>query len=51
MIINQVKDILKLFLSQDDVNRMDTKDGMVKVYRIGDNLIRIDIKIKEIENG
>lgn len=47
----KVRDILKLFLNQDDVNRMDTKDGMIKVYRVGDNLIRIDIKVKEIKNG
>ena len=51
MIINQVKDILKIFLAQDDVNRMDTKDGMIKIYRIGDNLIRIDIKVEENKNG
>jgi hypothetical protein len=42
----QVERILKHFLEQDDVNRMDTKDGMIKIYQVGDNLIRIDIKVK-----
>ena len=42
----QVKDILKLFLNQNDVDKMNTKDGIIKIYRVGDNIIRVDIKIK-----
>jgi hypothetical protein len=42
----QVKDILKLFLNQNDVDRMDTKDGIIKVYRMGEYFVRIDIRIK-----
>jgi len=45
-----VKELLELFLYQDTVDRMDSKDKLIKVYRVNPNLIRVDIKIKEGEN-
>jgi len=38
---------LELFLYQDAVNRMDSKDKLIKVYRVNPNLVRVDIKIKK----
>ena len=35
---------LELFLSQDSLNRMDSKDKSIKIYRVNPNIIRIDIK-------
>jgi len=45
-----VKELLELFLYQDTVDRMDSKDKLIKVYRVNPNLVRVDIKIKEGEN-
>ena len=39
-----VKELLELFLYQDTANRMDSKDKMIKVYRINSNIVRVDIK-------
>ena len=39
-----VKELLQLFLYQDTVNRMDSKDKMIKVYWVNDNIVRVDIK-------
>ena len=39
-----VKELLELFLYQDTVNRMDSKDKLIKVYRISPNIVRVDIK-------
>lgn len=39
-----VKELLELFLYQDTVNRMDSKDKLIKVYRVNPNIIRVDIK-------
>ena len=40
----QVKELLKLFLYQDTVNRMDSKDKLIKVYQVNPNIVRVDIK-------
>jgi len=45
-----VKELLGLFLYQKAVNRMDSKDKLIKVYRVNPNIVRVDIKIKEGEN-
>lgn len=42
----QVKEILKWFLNQNIVRKTETEDGIIKVYQVGDNLVRIDIKVK-----
>ncbi len=39
-----VKELLELFLYQDTVNRMDSKDKLIKVYRVNPNIVRVDIK-------
>jgi len=41
----KVKELLQLFLYQDTVNRMDSKDKLIKVYRVNPNIVRVDIKI------
>jgi len=46
-----VKELLQLFLYQDTVNRMDSKDKLIKVYRVNPNMVRVDIKIKEGEKN
>ncbi len=43
----QVKEILEWFLYQNRVRRVDTDGGEITVYRIGDNLVRVDIKLTE----
>ena len=45
-----VKELLELFLYQDTVNRMDSKDKLIKVYRVNPNIVRVDIKIMKGEN-
>jgi len=44
-----VKELLQIFLRQDTVDKIVSKDGLIKVYRVNPNIIRIDIKIKEGE--
>ena len=39
-----VKELLELFLYQDTVDRMDSKDKSIKVYRVNPNIVRVDIK-------
>ena len=46
----RVKELLGLFLSQDTINRMDSKDKTIKVYRVNPDVVRVDIKIMEGEN-
>ena len=47
----KVKELLELFLYQDTVNRMDSKDKLIKVYRVPPtNIVRVDIKITKGEN-
>lgn len=36
--------LLKMFLHGTSIRKAETKDGMIKIYNVGDNLIRIDIK-------
>lgn len=42
-----VKELLGLFLYQNTVNRMDTKDKLIKVYRVNPNIVRVDIRTME----
>lgn len=42
--IQMVKELLELFLYQDTVNRMDSNDKLIKVYRVNPNIVRVDIK-------
>lgn len=46
----KVKELLQLFLSQDTINRMDSKGKLIKVYRVNPDIVRIDIKIMKGEN-
>jgi len=43
-----VKEILEYFLYQHSINKMESDNGEIKVYRVGDNLVRVDIKVKEL---
>jgi len=49
MVRTEVKmmEILSWFLYQDDVRKAETEDGLIKIYEVGDNLIRVDI-VKEV---
>jgi len=40
-----VKELLQIFLHQNTVDKIVSKDGLIKVYRVNPNIIRIDIKI------
>ena len=42
-----VKELLEIFLYQDTVDRMESKDKLIKAYRVNPNIIRVDIKIKK----
>ena len=42
-----VKELLELFLYQDTANRMDSKDKMIKVYRVNSNIVRVDIRTEK----
>ena len=44
-----IKELLEFFLCQDTVNRMDSKDKLIKVYRVNPNIVRVDIRMKEGE--
>jgi len=44
-----VKELLQIFLRQDTVDKIVSKDGLIKVYRVNPNIIRVDIKITEGE--
>jgi len=48
-----VKELLQIFLRQNTVDKMVSKDGLIKVYRVNPNIIRVDIKITkgEIKEG
>ena len=40
-----VKELLEMFLYQNTADKMISKDGLVKVYRVNPNMVRVDIKI------
>jgi len=40
-----VKELLEVFLYQDTVDKMVSKDGLIKVYRVNPNIVRVDVKI------
>jgi len=42
-----VKELLELFLYQNTVDRMDSKDKLIKVYRVNPNIVRVDIKTEK----
>jgi len=44
-----VKELLQIFLRQNTANKMVSKDGMVKIYRVNPNIVRVDIKIVKSE--
>ena len=44
-----VKELLELFLYQDTVDRMESKDKSIKVYKVNPNIVRVDIKIMKSE--
>jgi len=47
--ISMVKELLEMFMYQNSVDKMVSKDGLILVYRVN-NIVRIDIKIlKECE--
>ena len=41
----KVKEILEWFLYQDDFPDGEYENGKIKVYKVGDDLVRVDIKI------
>lgn len=43
--ISVVKELLNMFLFQSSVDKMISKDGLIKVYKVKPNIVRIDIKI------
>ena len=43
-----VKELLELFLYQDTVDRMESKDKLIKIYHVNPNIVRVDIKIKKV---
>lgn len=42
----EVVTLLTTFLHKTNIRKAETKDGMIKIYNIGDDLIRVDIKTK-----
>ena len=40
----EVKELLKYFLYKSNVDKMESKNGQIKIYRVGDDLVRVDIK-------
>jgi len=45
----EVVELLTVFLGQRKTDKMQSKDGLVKVYNMGENLVRIDIRRRDIE--
>jgi len=46
----KVQVILSWFLYQNEIAKAESEDGSIKVYKVGDNLVRVDIKIMKGEN-
>ena len=44
------KELLQIFLHQNTVDKMISKNGLIKIYRVNPNIIRMDIKISKGEN-
>ena len=42
-----VKELLRIFLHQDTVRKIASEDDLIKVYWVGDDLVRVDIKVKK----
>lgn len=42
-----VKELLELFLHQGTVDRMDSKNKLIKIYRINPKIVRVDIKTEK----
>ena len=40
-----VKELLEYFLHQDTVRKIESDDKKILIYKVGDNLVRVDIKI------
>lgn len=45
----EVVKLLEVFLEQNKVDKMQSKDGLFKIYNVGEDLVRIDIKRRAIE--
>lgn len=43
----QVKEILSWFLYQVNIKKVTTENDLIKVYQVGDDLVRIDIKVNK----
>ncbi|MCK4464841.1 MAG: hypothetical protein KAU83_03935 [Bacteroidales bacterium] len=43
----QVKEILSWFLYQVSVTKVITENNLIKVYQVGDDLVRVDIKVNK----
>jgi len=46
-----VKELLEIFLYQNNVDKMVSKDGLIKVYKVNPNIVRVDIKTAKGENN
>ena len=40
----EVKELLRYFLYESNVSKIESKGGRIKIYRVGDELVRVDIK-------
>jgi len=45
----EVIKLLGVFLGQKKVGKMQSKDGLIKVYNVGEDLVRIDISRRTVE--
>lgn len=45
-----VKELLQIFLRQNAVDKMVSKDGLIKVYMVNPDIVRVDIKMAKGEN-
>lgn len=45
----EVIKLLGIFLGQKKVSEMRSKDGLIKVYNVGEDLIRLDIKRRMVK--
>lgn len=42
-----VKKLLGYFLYQETIRKIESDDKRIMIYKVGDNLVRVDIKIEE----
>jgi len=40
-----LKELLGVFLKQNTIDKMESRNGLIKIYRVGNSMVRIDIKL------